>query len=55
MSATLIPPEVLARRRAERERQRREREAFRGSILETLANDTEQRVCVAHKRKEPTQ
>lgn len=37
MSADIIPPEEFARRRAERQRQRRERQQpFTGSILHAL-------------------
>jgi hypothetical protein len=39
MTATVIPPEELTRRRAERDRQRRERAAWVGSILDGLLDD----------------
>jgi hypothetical protein len=45
LSATIIPPEILARRREEREERRREREVFRGSILGLLDDEPEQPVC----------
>jgi hypothetical protein len=36
MTGIIVPPEVLARLRAERERQRRQRELYVGSILDGL-------------------
>jgi hypothetical protein len=51
--ATIIPASELARRRAEREQRRQERQQFAGSILEAL-NEPEQRVCVASEPKGTT-
>jgi len=51
---TIIPATEIARRRQERTRLRREREARQGSILDLLDNeDEEQSVCgVASEQKE---
>ena len=43
--SNVVPPEELARRRIEREKQRRQREPFVGSILEALASETEEHVA----------
>lgn len=47
MTATLIPAERLEAKRREREKQRQERLAFVGSILEGCASEPDQPVCVA--------
>jgi hypothetical protein len=47
MSGIVIPAEELTRRRAERERQRQEREALVGTILGAIEEDDDQRVPVS--------
>jgi hypothetical protein len=54
LTATIIPASELVRRREERERLRRERAAFAGSILSLLDDEPDQPVCVASKTKETT-
>jgi hypothetical protein len=49
-TATIVPATELARRRAEREKQRQQRAQYAGSILDQL-DDDDQRACVASKPK----
>jgi hypothetical protein len=56
VTADVIPPIELARRRAEREQKRKEREAMKGSILGLIDDNNENTVCVASEpKKEKTQ
>jgi hypothetical protein len=52
MTATVIPEAELARRRAERERQRRERQGLAGTLLDD--HDDDGPVPASSERKEPT-
>ena len=55
MTATVIPPSELARRRAEREKQRQQRAQYAGSILDELDEEPDQSAPASMaQRREPT-
>ena len=57
MTAIVIPPEILARRRAERDKQRQQSNAFSGTILSGILDDEEDppsAPALPAERREPT-
>lgn len=53
MTATIVPPKILDAKRRERDRQRQQREALKGSILAPLDHD-DSTGAPASPAREPT-
>jgi hypothetical protein len=55
MTVVVIPASELSRRREERERLRKQREAFKGSILSCLLDDKDDPPCAPASPAQPRQ